>query len=142
MRRAIELARNAPRHPFGALLVDLERDAVLAEGWNKSGQNPIWHGEIDAINRCAARNPGVDWTRLTLYTTAEPCPMCQGAVAWTGIGAVVYGSSVPFLRSLNRDQIEIRAEEVARRAFRKCVIIGGVLERECDALFRAAAGVR
>jgi tRNA(adenine34) deaminase len=141
MRRAIALAANNPKYPFGALLVDAAKDSVVAEGWNRSAQNPVWHGEIDAINQCAAKHPSIDWTRLILYTTAEPCPMCQSAVAWAGIGMVVFGSSIPYLESLHWSQINIRAEEVARRTpFRKCAIIGGILETECNALFRAAAG--
>ena len=44
-------------------------------------------------------------------------------------------------RMLDSAQIDIRAEEVAKRTpFRKCAIIGGILENECNALFRAAAG--
>jgi len=54
---------------------------------------------------------------------------------------VVFGSSIPYLKSLHWSQIDIRAEEVAKRTpFRKCAIIGGILENECNALFRAAAG--
>ena len=83
MQRAIRLAGNVPKYPFGALLVD-QQGTVVGEGWNRSVLNPTWHGEMDAINKCAASNPKIDWTKLTLYTTAEPCAMCQGAVAWTG----------------------------------------------------------
>jgi len=140
MRRAIVLAGNNPKYPFGALLVDTARDSIVGEGWNRSALNPTWHGEIDAINQCATRYPVIDWTKLTLYTTAEPCPMCQSAASWAGISEVVFGSSIPFLKSLHWNQIDIRAEEVARRTpFRKCRIIGGVMERECNALFLAAA---
>ena len=138
MRRAIELAANVPKFPFAAVLVD-ENDRIVAEGFNQSGQNPIFHGEVDVINNCARLHPGIDWSKLTLYTTAEPCPMCQGAVAWTGISTVVYGTSIPFLKSLKWWQIDIRADEVRRRTpFRKCTLIGGVLERECNELFVAA----
>ena len=140
MRRAIALAANNPKAPFGALLVDQNNGTVMSEGWNRSGENPTWHGEIDAINQCAARHPGVKWGELILYTTAEPCPMCQSAAEWAGIGMVVFGSSIPFLESLHWSQIDIRAEEVARRtACRRCTVIGGVLEPDCDALFRRAA---
>ncbi|WP_109485885.1 nucleoside deaminase [Occallatibacter savannae] len=140
MRRAIALAANNPKAPFGAVLVNVPKGAVMGEGWNRSSENPTWHGEIDAINRCAAAHPGIDWTRLTLYTTAEPCPMCQSAAEWAGIATIVYGSSIPFLKSLHWSQIDIRAEEVAKRSpFRKCAVVGGVLEAECNELFRRAA---
>jgi tRNA(Arg) A34 adenosine deaminase TadA len=65
--------------------------------------------------------------------------MCQSAVLWAGIATVVYGTSIPTLRALGWPQIDLRAEEVVRRApFRTCRLIGGVCESECDALFRAA----
>ncbi|HEX6047578.1 MAG TPA: nucleoside deaminase [Pyrinomonadaceae bacterium] len=143
MRRAIQLAANNPKYPFAALLVNSKKDVAVAEGWNRSAQNPTWHGEMDAINKCAAFDPKVDWTVLTLYTTAEPCAMCQGAVAWSGISRVVFGSSIPFLKSLDWWAIDIRAAEVARlSAFRTCTVVGGVLEEECNQLFRKALTVK
>ena len=142
MKRAIRLAGNVPKYPFGALLVD-QKGTVVAEGWNRSVHNPTWHGEMDAINKCAASHPKIDWTTLTLYTTAEPCAMCQGAVAWTGIKRVVFGSSIPFLKTLDWWAIDIRAEELSRLAkFRNCMVVGGVLEEECNKLFRAALNVK
>ena len=65
--------------------------------------------------------------------------MCQGAILWAGIPEVVFGTSIRTLVQLGWSQIDIKAEEVARRApFAQCTLIGGVLERECDALFQAA----
>lgn len=142
MRRAIRLAAKNPKYPFAAVIVDEEK-RVVGEGWNRSALNPTWHGEMDAINKCAAAHPRIDWTKLTLYTTAEPCAMCQGAVAWAGIKRVVFGSSIPFLKSIDVWAIDIRAEELARlAAFRKCAVVGGVLEEECNRLFRAALTVK
>jgi len=142
MRRAIRLGGNNPKYPFGALLVD-QNKTVVGEGWNRSSLNPTWHGEMDAINKCAASHPKIDWTRLTLYTTAEPCAMCEGAVAWAGIRRVVFGSSIPFLKSLNWWAIDIRAAELARlAAFRECTVVGGVLEEECNQLFHAALKIK
>ena len=142
MKRAIQLAGNVPKYPFGALLVD-QNGVVVAEGWNRSVHNPTWHGEMDTINKCAASHPKIDWTTLTIYTTAEPCAMCQAAVAWAGIRRVVYGSSIPFLKSLNWWAIDIRANELSRLAtFRECTVVGGVLEAECNKLFRAALTIK
>lgn len=143
MRRAIRLAANNPKHPFAAVLVDQQKESIVGEGWNRSSLNPTWHGEMDAINKCAASNPKIEWSKLTLYTTAEPCAMCQGAVAWAGIKRVVYGSSIPFLKMLDVWAIDIRAEEIARLAtFRDCTVVGGVLEEECNKLFRAAQNIK
>jgi len=139
MRRAIELAANVPNFPFGAVIVERESGEVIAEGWNKSSVNPTWHGEIDAINRLAKLRPKFDGSRLSLYTTAEPCPMCQSAILWSGIETVVYGTSIRSLQRLGWRQIDILAEEVIRRSPTwHCTLIGGVLEQECDSLFELA----
>jgi tRNA(Arg) A34 adenosine deaminase TadA len=139
MRRAIAQARGVPHLPFGAVLVRTATGEVLAGGHNRSAASPTFHGEIDVINRLAARQPQVDWGSLVLDTTAEPCPMCQSAVEWAGIPWVVYGSSIPFLQGLGWWQIDIRAAEVARRTpFRRTAVLGGVLAKERNALFEAA----
>jgi tRNA(adenine34) deaminase len=140
MRRAIELATTVPNLPFGAVIVDRESSEIIAEGWNKSSINPTWHGEIDAINRLAEVRAEIDGSRLALYTTAEPCPMCQGAILWSGIETVVYGTSIRFLQSQGWRQINILAEEVIHRSPSwRCTLIGGILEKECNALFLAAS---
>lgn len=140
MRRAIELAANVPKLPFGAVIVNQTSGEILAEGWNKSSINPTWHGEIDVINRMVGAGHKVNESPLALYSTAEPCPMCQGAILWTGIETVVFGSSIRFLQQLGWKQIDIFAQEVAQRTpFHDCTLIGGILEDECNALFEAAS---
>lgn len=137
MRRAIELAGRNPGAPFGAVLVDDRSGEIVAEGLNRSQENPVLHGEIDAITRCAAEHPGIEWSRLRLYTTAEPCCMCQGAILWAGIGAVFYGTSIRRLVELGWKQIDIFSDEVTQRTpFADCRIEGGILADECEALFR------
>lgn len=139
MRRALEIARTNPRAPFGAVLVDRPTGRIVAEGVNRGTENPTWHGEIDVINRCAAGRAEVDWRQLRLYTTAEPCCMCQGAILWSGIGQVVFGTSIRTLQRLGWRQIDVFADEVVRRTpFGQCELIGGVLEAECDRLFQEA----
>ena len=115
----------------------------MSEGWNKSSINPTFHGEIDAINQLVLVNPGIDANKLVLYTTAEPCPMCQAAILWTGIEMVVFGTSIRSLQKMGWRQIDILAEEVVRRTPTwRCTITGGVLEQECDALFAMAVSRR
>ena len=143
MQRAIELAANVPEFPFGALIMDRYRGEILAEGWNKSAVNPTFHGEMDAIHPLVLSSPGIDGKKLVLYTTAEPCPMCQGAILWTGIEMVVFGTSIRSLQKMGWRQIDISAEEVIRRSPAwRCTILGGVLEKECDALFTLATSRR
>ena len=143
MRRAIELAGKVPDLPFGAVIVDRDTGTILSEGWNKTSVNPTWHGEIDAINTLVSSEVIVKGRSLVLYTTAEPCPMCQAAILLTGIETVVFGTSIRSLQRLGWRQIDILAEEVVRRSRAwTCVLIGGVMEKECDALFESAIGSR
>ncbi|MBA63235.1 MAG: tRNA-specific adenosine deaminase [Planctomycetaceae bacterium] len=142
MRQAIALSGNAPGRPFGALIVDKDSGEVLSQGWNRSSVSPILHAEIDAISNLyisSKINPG---TALALYSTAEPCPMCQAAIQWSGIETVVFGTSIEFLRRLGWDQINISSREINRQSdFHNCEIIGGVLQRACDNLFVTAMGL-
>ncbi len=139
MWRAIEVARGNPACPFGAVVVDADTQEIVCEGLNRTQASPVRHGEIEAIERCAVERPGVEWSRLWLYTTAEPCCMCQGAILWAGIRRVIFGTSIVTLQKLGWRQIAIPAAEVIRRTPKaQCELIGAVLEGECDDLFRAA----
>ena len=136
MRRAIALALEVPEFPFGAVIVKRATGEIVAEGFNQSALNPTFHGEMVAINRCAELHHPADWSQFDLYTTAEPCPMCQSAIEWAGITCVYYGTSIPYLQKHNWSQINIRATEVIEKTtFRNSSIIGGILEAECNALF-------
>jgi len=136
MRRAITLALKVPEFPFGAVIVKRATGEIVAEGFNQSALNPVFHGEMVAINRCAELHHPTDWSEFDLYTTAEPCPMCQSAIEWAGIACVYYGTSIPYLQKHNWWQINIRASEViTQTSFRNTTIVGGILEAECNALF-------
>ena len=141
MRRAIVLAREAEAaggEPYGALIADAS-GAIVAEGRNHASNNPLWHGETSAIaNLSRLINTSVYDVagNLTLYTTAEPCPMCMGAILWSGFSTVIYGTSIPYLTAQGRDQIATRADTLARATpFRNVSIIGGVLRNETDPLY-------
>jgi len=60
MRLAIAMAQNVPQFPFGAVIVRRTTGEVLAQGFNRSSDNPTYHGGIDAINRCAAVHSPID----------------------------------------------------------------------------------
>ena len=97
MRRATERARIEPVALFQTVIVDRRTGEIVAEDANDAvGNHPLMHGETDAIDRCWRERPSIDWSRLALYTTAEPCAMCQAAIGWAGIGLVFYGGSTPF----------------------------------------------
>jgi tRNA(Arg) A34 adenosine deaminase TadA len=114
MRRAIELSRRGARRgdggPFGAVVV---RDGVIVgEGWNRviATNDPTAHGEVEAI-RDACRRLGTFVLRgCDLFTSAEPCPMCLGAIYWARIDRVFYGNTHADAAELGFDDPVILAE--------------------------------
>jgi tRNA(Arg) A34 adenosine deaminase TadA len=140
MWQALKVAESNPRHPFGAVIVDSIRNQTVAEGVNQASENPVWHAEIVAIQNCVSQS--LDRSQLTLYTTAEPCPMCMAAILWTGIGRVVYGTSISTLRSLGWNQIQISAQAIIDASHRpQTVLTASRLSLECDQLFIKAASL-
>ncbi len=139
MRLAIVEAARKRHAPFGAVIIESRDGDIVATGHNRTVDGPIWHGEIDAIYN-ASRDISSDvWQHMHLYTTAEPCCMCQGAILWAGISAVCYGTSIATLQRLGWQQVDIAAAEVTERAsWASCSIMGSVLEVECDRLFSGA----
>jgi tRNA(Arg) A34 adenosine deaminase TadA len=110
---------------------------VLARGSNASTGNPILHGEIVAINDYVARYGNRNWSRTTIYTTAEPCSMCASAIVWCAIPRVVYGSSTLVVEAM-MDQISVRAAKIFAGApfYRNSLLLGGVLAAETDTMLR------
>lgn len=139
MRRAIDLARRNPDAPFGCVIAD-ENGEVVAEAVNDAERSPILHGETAALISLFDQDSNPDTSTLTLYTTAEPCPMCSGAILWSGLPRVLYGTSIATLKRFDLDHVDLPCEEVSRRcSFGAFEATGGLLEAECDALFEDMA---
>jgi tRNA(Arg) A34 adenosine deaminase TadA len=125
LRRAIELAGEARRAgdmPFGSLLVGPAGD-VLAEDRNTvlTDRDVTAHPELK-LARWAGRELTPDIARdTTMYTSCEPCPMCRGAIARSGLGRVVFALSGEQLGELRPpgaagpDAAEVRYEGPALR---------------------------
>jgi tRNA(adenine34) deaminase len=127
-----------PQFPFAAMIIETETGKEICRGVNNSSSNPTLHGEIATINNCVNSygRENLNWPSLTLITTAEPCPMCQGAIIWAGFGRVVYGTSIARLIEKGWRQIDINSHEMCKRStFNKPEIIGGILSEETDSLF-------
>jgi tRNA(Arg) A34 adenosine deaminase TadA len=90
-------ARDAGRHPFGAILVAADHETVLLEQGNLDTVN---HAESTLARAAFARLSADELWAATLYTTFEPCAMCAGAIYWANIGRVVYGATEERLLAL------------------------------------------
>ncbi len=98
MKTAIDEARTGISEghggPFGCVIV--KDGKVVGQGHNEvvKQKDPTCHGEVMAI-RNACKNLGTyDLSGCELYTTAEPCPMCRGAILWANISRVYYGCNI------------------------------------------------
>jgi tRNA(Arg) A34 adenosine deaminase TadA len=136
MRAAIAMALQNPVYPFGAVITNASNGRILARGVNKAIDNPTLHGEITCINNYVSRHGNKNWSNCILYTTGEPCPMCMSALIWANIGSVVYGSSMDAIQKSGIDAFTLSAKEVNQASnFSQTVLLGGILEPECNALF-------
>ncbi|GLI03302.1 nucleoside deaminase [Phytohabitans aurantiacus] len=104
LRRAIALAAEARaggNPPFGSLLVGPDGDVLLEErNTTITGDDITAHPELK-IARWAAQHLAPDAAaKSTMYTSCEPCPMCGGALARSGLGRVVFALSGDQLSTL------------------------------------------
>lgn len=140
LRQSIELAEEAKaagRHPFAALVADRDGRIIASAGNNSMPPegDPTQHAELAAAARAAKLLTPQELAQCTLYTSAEPCCMCSGAIYWTGIGRVVYALSEHALLGLTGDHPEnptfsLPCREVFARGQRKIPVFGPMLETE------------
>ena len=55
-----------------------------------SNRNEIDHAEIVALRRLSKLGDEIDPSRITAFSTMEPCLMCYSALILAGIGCIVY----------------------------------------------------
>lgn len=139
MRETIEVAKSNPIAPYGAIIVYDDRE-ILLKSVNSANNHPLMHGELSVIHTLFSNGFDGDRSKLSLYSTAEPCPMCAAAMYWAMIPKVFYGSSIAFLHDLFGRQIQIGAREILSHtpSFYEAELVGGVMEEECNDLFLKA----
>ena len=129
------------RHPFAALVVDAQ-GAVLSRAINNSlppTGDPTSHAELAAAAAAARALGGAGGlSGATLYSSAEPCAMCAGAIYWCGIGRVVFVLSEKELKACTGDHpenptLDLPCQRVFAAGQRPTVVVGPIPE------FHAAA---
>lgn len=78
--------------PFGAVVT--RKGKVISGAYNEVvySSDPTAHAEILAIRKAAEILGTHDLSGCSLYASCEPCPMCLGAVYWSGIREVFFAS--------------------------------------------------
>jgi tRNA(Arg) A34 adenosine deaminase TadA len=98
LRQSFDVARRAREggdHPFGSVLADRDGNILRTQGngYTAEGHDRTAHAE-KLLASWAAKNLTLEQLQdCTLYTSAEPCAMCAGAIYWAGIGRVVFGQT-------------------------------------------------
>jgi tRNA(Arg) A34 adenosine deaminase TadA len=143
LRRSFEVARRAMshgNHPFGAILVDQSGQVLLeAENGYVPAHDGTAHAErLLATQACTTIAPEI-LSSATLYSSAEPCAMCAGAIYWAGIGRLVYGLSEHRLRALTGNHpenptLDLPCREVFGSGQRSTEVVGPLLEDEAAAV--------
>lgn len=143
LRESIRLSqesRQRGRHPFAALVADRDGTVIASAGNNSMPPegDPTQHAELVAVAKAARLLSPEALAECTLYTSAEPCCMCAGAVYWTGVGRVVYALSEHALLELTGAHPEnptfsLPCREVFARGQRQVTVLGPMLEGEAAA---------
>lgn len=130
MKQALKEALRAYQEgevPVGAVVVC--RDHIIARAHNltETLHDVTAHAEMQAITAASNALGAKYLTNCTLYVTVEPCVMCAGAIAWSQVSRLVFGTT---------DE---------KRGYRclsplalhpKTIVTQGVLADECAALMK------
>jgi tRNA(adenine34) deaminase len=119
--------------PVGAVVVC--QGKVVAKAYNQTEilTDVTAHAEMLAITS-AAQTIGAKYLKdCTLYVTLEPCLMCAGAIYWSQLGRLVYGTTEE-----KRGFMSI-AKPVLHP---KTEVIAGILAEESEALLKEFFSMR
>jgi tRNA(Arg) A34 adenosine deaminase TadA len=107
LRRAIAIAAHAITlgdAPFGSLLADAD-GAILIEAHNtvRRDKDISAHPELKLARWAARELEPEAAARTTMYTSCQPCGMCAGGIARSGLGRVVFALSTQQITLLSPD---------------------------------------
>jgi len=136
------VARDEGNLPFGCVLVD-DAGVVVIEQGNLAlvpVRDATAHAETVAAGRAARLYGPDELGRFTLYTSAEPCAMCAGAIYWAGIGRVVFGLTERDLKGLTGNHpgnptMDLPCREVFASGQRSVEVLGPELVDEALRVF-------
>jgi tRNA(Arg) A34 adenosine deaminase TadA len=149
LRRSFDVARRAQthgNHPFGAILVGPDGNVLIeTENGYLPDRDMTGHAERLLATQAGKAYEAEFLARCTLYSSAEPCAMCAGAIYWVGIGRVVFGMTERALKEMTGNHVENPTLDLPCRAVfsagqRPVEVIGPLLEDEAAALHIGAWG--
>jgi tRNA(Arg) A34 adenosine deaminase TadA len=143
LRRSFDIARSAVangNHPFGAVLVSgLGQVLLEIENGFMPDRDMTGHAERLLATQASKEFAANVLANCTIYSSAEPCAMCAGAIYWAGIGRVVYGLSEHRLKAITgtheeNPTLDLPCRTVFAAGQRPVEVLGPLLEDEAAAL--------
>ena len=131
MKRCYALAESAVargNHPFGALLWKDGNVLMEAENTVVTQMDVTGHAELNLVRIASKRLDPETLTGSTLYTSTEPCIMCQGAIYWAGIPRIVYGVAGSSLAALQSASWYVASRDNYQRMKAAIEVTGPILE--------------
>jgi tRNA(Arg) A34 adenosine deaminase TadA len=132
--------------PFAAAVFEAESGRLVAPGLNRVEPEhcSVAHAEMVALMAAQQRWQTYDLSdpRLPaseLFTSAEPCAMCYGAVPWSGIRRLVFGARKSDAEAVGFDEGTKPRRWIHSLESRGIAVRGGVLRRPAAALLQAYA---
>lgn len=147
MRHVLDIARGNVEHgtggPFACAIVS-ESGEILGIGVNlvEHAKCCVFHAEIVAIINASDRVDSWDLgaeAGATLYTSAEPCAMCMGAIPWSGVHRVVIAARDEDVRVIGFDEGAKPSDWINVYQRRGISVRRDVLREESIAVLRAYA---
>ena len=129
-------AREHGNHPFGAVLVAADGQAIMAAENSVITQKDVTaHAEVNLIRAATKKYTGQQLSQFTIYASAEPCPMCAAAIVWANIRNVVFGLGMAKLYDLVGDMgdapsLKLHSREIFEHAPWPVQVEGPLLEDE------------
>lgn len=105
--------------PFGAVIV--KDGKIIGQGLNRVtiSNDPTAHAEIVAIREACKNLKSFQLKDCIIYSSAEPCPMCFGAMYWARPQAVYFGNTRRDAAAIGFDDALIYKEAATLHADRR-----------------------
>ena len=122
------IAAEEDEVPVGAVIVCGDRVIARAHNQTERLNDPTAHAEMLAITSATGSLGAKYLTDCRLYVTVEPCVMCAGAIGWSQLSAVIYGTP---------DEKRGFTKYAPNALHPKAEVRSGIMEQECADLMKA-----
>jgi tRNA(adenine34) deaminase len=110
--------------PIGAVIVVNNKVIASSHNLTEMLNDVTAHAEMQSITAAANYLGGKYLKDCTLYVTVEPCQMCAGALYWSQISKIVFGSRDDQRGYLN----------MGTNLHPKTIVVQGIMAEECGDL--------